>query len=42
MDGDRRLITADELVVIGNEDDEMRKRLTFIRLSDPEGFLLSK
>lgn len=41
MDADRRPMTADELLVIDYEGEEMRKRLAFIRLSDPEGFLLS-
>lgn len=41
LNEERELIPADALNSLILGEDELEKRLTFIRLSDPEGFLLS-
>lgn len=41
MDEDRRDIAADELEILLSDEQKMEKKLAFICLSDPDGFLLS-
>lgn len=41
MDENRRDIAEDELEILLSDEQRMEKKLAFIRLSDPDGFLLS-
>lgn len=41
LDEDRRAVTEDEFNTLFLNEDELGRRLAYIRLSDPDGFLLS-